>query len=85
MANVTAGPFALQFSAAQTISLLALAGSAGDDGFAFSRGGGPLQLGDAIVRARPASWTLKSRRVPPGFAALRRYPLWTGWLEAVVF
>ena len=77
-ANITAGPFALKLSAAQTLALLALAGSAGDDGFAFSRGGDP-GLGDAIIRARPASWTLKTRPVPNSFGALRRYPLWSSW------
>ena len=78
-ANITAGPFALQFSAAQTLSLLALAGPAGYDGFAFSRGGGLSSIGDAVLRVRPASWTLKTRRAPPSFEALRKYPLWSSW------
>ncbi len=77
--NITVGRFALQLSASQVIQLLALSGKAGDDGFAFSRGGGPAALGDAVLRVRPASWTLKARRPPATFSALRNYPLWSGW------
>ena len=79
MSNITVGPFALKLSASQTLSLLGLAGSAGEDGFAFSRGGGPSNLGDAILRVRPASWTLGARQVPPTFSSLRNYPLWSSW------
>ena len=77
--NITVGHFAVQLSASQTITLLALAGAAGDDGFAFSHGGGPSSLGDVVLRARPAAWTTGARRPPPSFRALRNYPLWSGW------
>lgn len=75
VANFTAGPFVLTLSNAQIATLLALA--AGDH-FAYSRGG-TSGIGDAVLRVRPASWTLKSRRVPSTFAALRGYPLWSSW------
>ena len=77
--NITVGPFAVQLGTSQTIKLLALAGAAGDDGFAFSRGDSVSGIGDVVVRARPASWTVGARRPPPSFRALRKYPLWSGW------